>query len=209
MAGMKHVVDSPLAEPEPGDRRSFLTAGAALVIGGIVAVFPFAAGLSVLFDPLLRKSRGAGAADAGDGAIKDGTIKFVRVGPLDVLPADGVPHQFALTDDVVDAWTRSPAQRVGTAFLTRVDDAEGPKVTALSSVCPHLGCAVDFNGKAGDFECPCHASGFAKDGAKLFGPSLRGLDPLEVKLVENGDQTEIWVESAKFRTGVSERILVG
>jgi Rieske Fe-S protein len=204
MAGMKHVVDSPLPEPEPGDRRSFLTAGAALVIGCIVAIFPFAAGLSVLFDPLLRKSRGAGAGDADDEAIQ-----FVRVGPLDVLPADGVPHQFALTDDVVDAWTRSPAQRVGTAFLTRVDGPDGPQVTALSSTCPHLGCAVDFNGKAGDFECPCHASGFAKDGAKLFGPSLRGLDPLEVKLVENGDQTEIWVESAKFRTGVAERILVG
>jgi quinol---cytochrome c reductase iron-sulfur subunit, bacillus type len=203
MGDMKHVVDSPLAEPQRGDRRSFLTAGAALVIGGIVAVFPFAAGLGVLFDPLLRKRKGAGAA-GGDQAIK-----FVRVGPLDVLPADGAPHQFALTDDVVDAWTRSPAQRVGTAFLTRTDGANGPKVTALSSVCPHLGCAVDFNQKAGDFECPCHASAFAKDGARLFGPSLRGLDPLEVKLVKNGDETEIWVENARFRTGVAERILVG
>ena len=96
----------------------------------------------------------------------------------------------------------------------RASDATDPSPTveeflALSSVCPHLGCAVDFNNKAGDLECPCHASAFAKDGAKLIGPSLRGLDPLEVKLVKNGDETEIWVENARFRTGVAERILVG
>ncbi|MGD9634072.1 MAG: ubiquinol-cytochrome c reductase iron-sulfur subunit [Pirellulales bacterium] len=199
---MKHVVDSPLAEQDAGERRSFLAAATAIVLGGIVAIFPFAAGLGMLLDPLRRRAKGAdaGGADA---------IKYVRVGPLDVLPADGLPHQFALSDDVVDAWTRSPAQRIGTAFLTRVDSPDGPKVTALSSVCPHLGCAVDFDGKSGDFQCPCHASAFAKDGAKLFGPSLRGLDSLAVKLVKNGDQQEIWVEAARFRTGIAERILVG
>ena len=202
MGGMEHIVDSPLAEKDPGGRRSFLAAAAAIVVGGIAAIFPFAAGLGVLLDPLRRRAKGA---EAGGGDA----INYVRVGPLDVLPADGLPHQFTLTDDVVDVWTRSPAQRIGSAFLTRVDGPEGPKVTALSSTCPHLGCAVDFNRQAGDFECPCHASAFAKDGAKLFGPSLRGLDPLAVKLVKNGDGEEIWVEAARFRTGIAERILVG
>lgn len=198
---MTHIVDSPLPAPQPPERRSFLTKAVAVVIGAIVAIFPFAAGLGVLFDPIRR--RGASAA-AGEEAIQ-----YVRLGPLDILPDDGVPHQFALTDDVADAWTRSAAQRVGSAFLTRSDTPAGPKVTALSSVCPHLGCAVDFNGKAGEFECPCHASAFAKDGKKLFGPSLRGLDPLAVKLVETDGKQEIWVESARFRTGIAERVLVG
>ncbi len=200
---MKHVVDSPIAEPKPNERRNFLASAAAIVIGGIVAVFPFAAGLGVLFDPLRRRGKGGGVAESDD------AVRFVRVGPLDVLPADGVPHQFALTDDVVDAWTRSPAQRVGTAFLTRTDTATGAKISAFSSVCPHLGCAVDFNRSKGEFDCPCHASAFAKDGRKLFGPSLRGLDPLAVKLVESGGQQEIWVERARFQTGIAERILVG
>jgi Rieske Fe-S protein len=200
---MKHVVDSPIAQPQPTARRAFFVSAAAVIIGGIVAVFPFAAGLGVLFDPLRRRARGATDESADD------AVNFVRIGPLDVLPADGIPHQFALTFDVVDAWTRSPAQRVGTAFLTRTDTADGPKITAFSSVCPHLGCAVDYNGAAGEFECPCHASAFAKDGAKVIGPSLRGLDPLAVKLVENGDQQEIWVEYARFRAGIAERILVG
>jgi Rieske Fe-S protein len=194
--GMKHVVDSPLAEPQ--ERRSFLTRTAAIVVGGIVAVFPFAAGLGVLLDPLRR--RGKGAADA---------VNFVRIGPLDVLPADGIPHQFALTDDVVDAWTRSPGQHIGTAFLARTDTDKGPQISAFSSVCPHLGCAVDYHQPTGEFECPCHASAFAKDGRRLYGPSLRGLDPLAVKLVANGNQQEIWVERARFRAGVAERMLVG
>lgn len=200
---MKHIVDSPLAEKDSSERRSFLTAAAAVVVGGIVALFPFAAGMGVLLDPLRRRAKGAEAADGAD------AIRYVRVGPLDVLPADGAPHQFTLTDDVVDAWTRSPAQRIGSAFLTRVDGPDGPKVTALSSVCPHLGCAVDFNRQAGGFECPCHSSAFAKDGAKLYGPSLRGLDLLAVKLVESGDGLEIWVEAARFRTGIAERIPIG
>lgn len=202
---MKHIVDSPLSESAPPERRSFLIRAAAVVIGGIVALFPVAAGLGVLLDPLRRRAKAA----AGAGAAADDAIKYVRVGPLDVLPPDGIPHQFALTDDVVDAWTRSPAQRVGSAFLTRVDGADGPKVTALSSVCPHLGCAVDFEKPASEFVCPCHTSAFAKDGAKLYGPSLRGLDPLAVKLVDAGDTKEIWVECARFRTGIAERIVVG
>lgn len=201
---MTHIVDSPLPEsPQPEERRSFLTKATAIVVGAIVAVFPFAAGLGVLLDPLRKRATGA-TANAGEE-----TIKFVRLGPLDIVPDDGLPHQFALTDDVADAWTRSPAQRVGTAFLTRTDTPAGPKVTALSSVCPHLGCAVDYNAAGGEFECPCHASAFAKDGQKLFGPSLRGLDPLTVKLVEQDGKKEIWVESARFRAGIAERILVG
>jgi Rieske Fe-S protein len=200
---MKHLVDSSLVEPKGTPRRSFLTSAGAIVISGFVAIFPFAAGMGVLLDPLRRRAKGAAGAGGEE------TIKFVRLGPLDLLPADGIPHQFALTDDTVDAWTRSTGQRVGTAFLTRTDSPDGPKVTALSSVCPHLGCAVDFNGPAGEFECPCHASAFAKDGVKLFGPSLRGLDPLAVKLVEIDGTKEIWVECARFRTGISERIAVG
>jgi menaquinol-cytochrome c reductase iron-sulfur subunit len=207
---MTHIVDSPLPDEASPERRSFLTRAVAIAVGGIVAVFPVAAGLGVIFDPLRRRSGGAGGAGAAvDGAAKDDAIKFVRVGPLDVLPPDGVPHQFVLTDDVVDAWTRSPAQRVGSAFLTRVDGPDGPKVTALSSVCPHLGCAVDFEKAASEFVCPCHTSAFAKNGKKLYGPSLRGLDPLTVKVVETDGTKEIWVECARFRTGIAERIAVG
>ena len=197
---MKHVVDSPIPEPDSPPRRTFFVRLAAGVIGALVGLFPFAVGFGVLTDPLRRKTRVAGDA---------GGAELVRIGPLDLLPADGIPRQFPLSADVVDAWTRTPAQRVGTVFLCRTDGEKGPQVTALSSICPHLGCAVDFIAKEAHYACPCHASAFAKDGAKLFGPSLRGLDPLAVKILDTGEGPEIWVDYERYRTGIAERVPVG
>jgi nitrite reductase/ring-hydroxylating ferredoxin subunit len=200
---MNHVVDSPLARQETDQRRSFLAKWLAVVVGGLVTIFPFAAGLGVLFDPLCRRR-----SAAGDGPV-DADARFVRVAALDALPDDGSPRQFALTADVVDAWTRASAQRIGSVFLSRTESADGPVVHAFSSTCPHLGCAVDYDTAAGRYECPCHESGFAPDGQRLFGPSLRGLDPLEVKLVETGGRQEVWVAPERFRTGVAERVPIG
>ncbi|WP_323182779.1 Rieske (2Fe-2S) protein [Aldersonia sp. NBC_00410] len=45
----------------------------------------------------------------------------------------------------------------------------------LSSVCPHLGCAVDSI-TAGNINCPCHGSKFALDGAVTAGPANRPLE---------------------------------
>ena len=202
---MSHVVDSPLARPDDDRRRSFLVRLAAMTAGAIVAIFPFAAGLGVLVDPLWRRK-----AVVGDPHVdRGGDDGFVRVAPLDALPIDGSPRQFPLTADVDDAWTRAPGQRIGSVFLSRTESAGGPAVTALSSTCPHLGCAVDYAVSAGRFECPCHASGFAAGGEKLFGPSLRGLDPLEVKLVDASGGQEVWVAPQRFRTGVAERVPIG
>jgi menaquinol-cytochrome c reductase iron-sulfur subunit len=185
-----------------GQRRSFLVRFTAVVVGGLVAIFPFAAGLGVLLNPLRGRGDGVGKSSDDD-------LHFVRIGPLDLLPADGTPRQFTLTADVVDAWTHSPGQRVGSAFLSRSGSEKEPAVTALSSACPHLGCAVDFVASADQFQCPCHESAFAQDGKRLFGPSLRGLDPLPVKLVEANGQMEIWVAPEKFRTGIAERVRIG
>ena len=202
---MSHIVDSPLAAQNADRRRSFLARLAASVVGAIVVIFPFAAGLGVLVDPLVRRRSTAGAGQPGD----ESDTKFVRVAALDLLPLDGTPRQFALTADVVDAWTHAPAQRIGSVFLSRAESADGPVVRALSSTCPHLGCAVDYTTAAGRFECPCHESGFAADGERLFGPSLRGLDPLEVQLVETGGRQEVWVAPQRFQTGVAERVPIG
>jgi menaquinol-cytochrome c reductase iron-sulfur subunit len=190
--------DSPA---DPHHRRSFLTSIGAVVFGGVAAIFPFAAGLGVLVDPLRRQTSKRAA-----GGGNDATAKFVRVGPLDLLPDDGVPRQFAVTEDSVDAWTRILGERVGTVFLSRTKSAGEPIVTAFSSACPHLGCAVDFNAATGQFECPCHKSAFDNEGRKLFGPTLRNLDPLAVKIVDANGLQEVWVAYERFRSGIAERI---
>jgi nitrite reductase/ring-hydroxylating ferredoxin subunit len=183
------------------ERRSFLSRFWAILAGGVVAIFPFAAGSGVLLDPLRRRR-----ATGDDSSELAG---FSRICPLSALPADDAPHQFVVTTDVTDAWTRATNQRVGSVFLIRNDVDGRPNVTAFTSTCPHLGCAVEFDAAGDRFECPCHESGFGKDGEKLFGPSLRGLDPLEVKLVRDGGETDVLVAFQRFRAGVAERIPVG
>jgi Rieske Fe-S protein len=168
----------------------------------MAVLFPFAAATGVLLDPL-RRGRKATGDDKSDLA------GFTRISPLDAVPPDGIPHQFVVTTDVVDAWTRAVDQRIGSVFLIRTDAEGQPRITAFTATCPHLGCAVEFDSSQDRFECPCHASGFGKDGQKLFGPSLRGLDPLEVKIVENGAAKEIWVAFERFQAGVAERIRIG
>lgn len=185
-----------------GQRRSFLVRLTAWVVGGLIVLFPFLAGLGVVFDPLRRRQAGATGDELPEGA------RLVRIGPLDMLPADGVPHQFTVTADTIDAWTRSPAQRIGSLFLTRTDDADGPHVTALSATCPHLGCVVDYQPAASEFQCPCHEAFFTKDGALVSGPSPRGLDPLPVEILDRHGGQEIWVAYERFRMGVAERIPV-
>lgn len=183
------------------ERRSFLTRAVTVLMGALVAIFPFAAGLGVLFDPLRRRKAGG-----GNGA---GAVPFIPICPLDALPADGSPRLFPVVTDVVDAWSRTPGQRIGAVFLTRTDADGKPTITCFTSTCPHLGCAVDWHGRDDHYECPCHVSAFAKDGQKLFGPSLRGLDPLAVKLEEQDGRTEVLVAYERFRTGIAERIPIG
>lgn len=186
----------------PAARRSFLVRLAASIAGAIAALFPFAAGIGVIMDPLRRRRATAGDDDSD-------AAKFVRVCPLDALPADGTPREFAVTSDVSDAWTHAAAQRIGAVFLIRSENGANPKVTAFTATCPHLGCAVEFEAAKGQFECPCHKSGFDKDGQKLFGPSRRGLDPLDVKISDQAGTKEIWVKFTRFRAGIPERKPIG
>lgn len=58
------------------------------------------------------------------------------------------------------------------------------KVKAFSTVCPHLGCQIEWNDGENTWDCPCHGSRFKSDGSLQRGPAKRGLDPVEIK-VEN------------------------
>lgn len=57
--------------------------------------------------------------------------------------------------------------------VSRADDGEW---TALSPVCPHLGCIVHWNGLERSWDCPCHGSRFDCLGAVLEGPAMAGLE---------------------------------
>jgi menaquinol-cytochrome c reductase iron-sulfur subunit len=129
-----------------------------------------------------------------------GTGRWVKTVSLDAL-TEGEPKRVALVADHRDAWTLEKHVELGAAWLER----RGDKVVAWSTVCPHLGCAVDRNPTGAGFFCPCHDSYFDGEGARLNGPSPRGLDSLDVR-IEDGF---VHVEFRRFRQGTPDKDAVG
>jgi glycine/D-amino acid oxidase-like deaminating enzyme/nitrite reductase/ring-hydroxylating ferredoxin subunit len=56
---------------------------------------------------------------------------------------------------------------------------ESGELHSLSARCTHLGCIVRFNRAERTWDCPCHGSRFALDGAVIEGPAVHGLEPRE------------------------------
>ncbi len=98
-----------------------------------------------------------------------------------------------------DAWVARDKVAVGSVWLRK---DESGHVVAFSAVCPHLGCAIGYDGASGQYRCPCHKSAFDRKGEKQAGPAKRGMDPLPVK-VEGG---RVKVTFLRYRPDVSERI---
>lgn len=53
---------------------------------------------------------------------------------------------------------------------------------ALRSVCTHLGCVPAWSAGQDKFKCPCHGSGFHRDGVNFEGPAPRPLERLAIAL---------------------------
>lgn len=68
---------------------------------------------------------------------------------------------------------------------------------ALLGVCTHLGCTPRWLGPENKFKCPCHGSGFRKDGVNFEGPAPR---PLERVKITRADDGQLLIDKAvKFR----------
>jgi cytochrome b6-f complex iron-sulfur subunit len=65
---------------------------------------------------------------------------------------------------------------------------------ALKSVCTHLGCTPNWLEAEQKFKCPCHGSGFYKDGINFEGPAPR---PLERYAITKADDGQIEVDKSR------------
>jgi cytochrome b6-f complex iron-sulfur subunit len=71
------------------------------------------------------------------------------------------------------------------------------EIFALASICTHLGCTPNWLESEQKFKCPCHGSGFYKDGINFEGPAPRPLERYAIRMAEDG-QLEI-DKSRKFQ----------
>ena len=106
-------------------------------------------GVAFLLDPRNRAGQRSGS--------------FKTVGRLSDLQV-GKPKEEVIVDMHRDAWILNPNDVVGRVWLVRREDG---RVDAFSSVCPHLGCSIDFDEKEKRFICPCHNAQWAFDGKRL------------------------------------------
>ena len=167
-------------EDNQGERRGFIKF-LCFVIGGIVSAVPFGAGIWAYINPLTREK----------GVDGDG---FLKITSLDAIPDDGTPAKFSVIADKEDAWNKFKNISVGAIYLRK----EAGKVKALHTVCPHLGCFIDYRSSKSDFFCPCHNSNFKLDGSIVSGVSPRPMDPLEIEI---RNKVEVWVKFQNFQPG--------
>ena len=69
------------------------------------------------------------------------------------------------------------------------------QIVALKSVCTHLGCTPNWLEAEQKFKCPCHGSGFYKDGINFEGPAPRPLERYAIGIGSDGS-----IEVDKSRT---------
>jgi menaquinol-cytochrome c reductase iron-sulfur subunit len=111
---------------------------------------------------------------------RSGQATWSDIGKIDEFQSLNAPVGRTIDIQTVEGWRSSVMQN----NVYVVPNGSG-SLKVLSSVCPHLGCAVRWVDKQDRFICPCHGGTFTKSGERVSGPPLRAMDELESK-VENG-----------------------
>lgn len=117
-----------------------------------------------------------------------------KVGFTGDFPPDSVEEKYKAT---FGTWI------INTAYLGR------RQIFALKTVCTHLGCTPNWLEAEQKFKCPCHGSGFYKDGVNFEGPAPRPLERYSIRIADDGQlevdksktfQEELgqWADPASF-----------
>jgi len=206
----------------------------AALLHGIVALAAGAPVIAFMLDPQRRRSRGATAAPfirvASLDALpsgrpvrvpvfaprRDSFIQYprARIGEVWLLRG-GVANRSAgrggdpAGQGGTGADGNDPGGNGADGATRNATGADGPPlVRAWQTLCPHLGCGIDYAPLRRQFACPCHTSAFAPDGSRLFGPSPRDMDALDVRITNAEGRPWVEVQYRQFRTGVADRVVV-
>lgn len=133
--------------------------------GGFMLSLPLIFNLRFAVDPLLQEKQ------------ETDWVKVVEASKI-----TNEPQSFSFQKHVVDGWYEHDPEMQ--AWIARGQDG---KIYALSPICKHLGCTVNWNSSPdypNQFFCPCHGAHYTKDGEALA-VAPEPLDEYEVK-EENG-----------------------
>lgn len=172
-------------------RRTFLIISNTLLQAAMACVVAIP-GVRFLLYPLRRSPRG---------------LEFLRVAELAAI-TPGAPLRAVVDMDRRDAYLHYPPGPVGSVWLIRGESTEGEaSIRCLQTVCPHLGCGIDWSALRQAFVCPCHASEFAAGGEVVSGPSPRRMDELECRIGGPDADGRRWVEVRyeEFRIGAVDK----
>jgi cytochrome b6-f complex iron-sulfur subunit len=79
---------------------------------------------------------------------------------------------------------------------------EGNRLFAIKTVCTHLGCTPNWIESRNKFKCPCHGSGFLRNGLNVEGPAPRPLDRYKITLVDDG---QILIDKSVIYRSVADK----
>jgi cytochrome b6-f complex iron-sulfur subunit len=148
--------------------------------------------MTILFGSFL--AIGFGALATWGGLVSVGLARFMFPNILTEPPSQfkvGFPSDFS-----PDTVTTKFKAQYGVWVVN--SEYEGQQmITALKSVCTHLGCTPNWLEGEQKFKCPCHGSGFYKDGVNFEGPAPRPLERYAIRVSDDG-QIEI-DKSKKFQ----------
>lgn len=147
-------------------RRQFLTY-TLMGVGGFLAATVTTPMVGFAIDPILRVGQDENMVAVGD--ISEFGKEYKRV-------------DFKLT--IKDGWTEY--DRVYSAWVRILDNGE---VQALSPICKHLGCTVQWSPEQypNQFFCPCHDGLYDENGINVPGtPPTAPLDVYHYEVREDG-----------------------
>lgn len=124
-------------------------------------------------EPMPRRDfLGLSALAAAGASLLFALVGMLRLPKAAVLGSPAKKFNVTLPDALAPGEAFVPPGRAVAVFR------DGAGVYAISNICTHLGCVVKAVPEG--FECPCHGSRFASDGAVTKGPAPRPLPWLKV-----------------------------
>jgi cytochrome b6-f complex iron-sulfur subunit len=97
-------------------------------------------------------------------------------------------------------------------WIVRHEYGGQAQIYALRAVCTHLGCTPYWQESEEKFKCPCHGSGFYKNGVNFEGPAPRPLERYAIRLADDGqlevDKSRVYREELGQWSDLNSYVLV-